>query len=182
MPYELFISLRYLKAKRKQAFISLISIISIGGVTVGVAALIIVLAVMTGFKDDIRDKILVIMAHVLIQKSEANMEMHESQEIVDQIGDIPHTADISPYVNGQVLISSEGNVSGVRLQGIDPDRKTALANLEKNLREGSIDLLKGKYSNIKLLSLFMLIVMSFFLFSEMDWHRFLYCSWNFMNV
>ena len=69
MSYELFISLRYLEAKRKQAFISLISIISIGGVAVGVAALIIVLAVMTGFKNDVRDKILGTMAHIIIQKT-----------------------------------------------------------------------------------------------------------------
>ena len=86
MSYELFISLRYLKAKRKQAFISLISIISIGGVAVGVAALIIVLAVMTGFKDDIRDKILGTMAHLLIQQPGANIE--EYHNIIHQIQDI----------------------------------------------------------------------------------------------
>ncbi len=148
MSYELFISLRYLKARRKQAFISLISLISIGGVAVGVAALIIVLAVMTGFKNDIRDKILGVMAHILIQKSGSNIKENEFQEIFDRIHEIHHIVDISPYVSGQVLISSEENVSGIKLHGVDPDRKTALANLKKNLREGSINLLKGKYDNL----------------------------------
>jgi len=149
MSYELFISLRYLKAKRKQAFISLINIISIGGVAVGVAALIIVLAVMTGVKDDIQDKILGIMAHILIQKPGTNIEaINEVQDILDQLHAIPHVVDISPYVSGQVLVNSEEDVSGVMLHGIDPEGKTAVADLEKKLREGSIDLLKGKYENL----------------------------------
>ena len=66
MSYELFIGLRYLKAKRKQTFVSLITIISIAGVTVGVTALIVVLAVMNGFKEDLRDKILGVTSHVVI--------------------------------------------------------------------------------------------------------------------
>jgi len=149
MPYELFISWRYLKAKRKQAFIWWISVISIGGVAVGVAALIIVLAVMTGFKNDIRDKILGIMAHVLIQKPGANLELNEFQGMIARLQNIPYVADISPDVNGQILMSSAGNVSGVKLHGIDPERKIAVANLEKNLKEGKIDLLQGKYANVE---------------------------------
>ena len=149
MPYELFISWRYLKAKRKQAFIWWISVISIGGVAVGVTALIIVLAVMTGFKNDIRDKILGIMAHVLLQKPGANLELNEFQGMIARLQNIPHVADISPYVNGQILMSSAGNVSGVKLHGIDPERKIAVANLEKNLKEGQIDLLQGKYANVE---------------------------------
>ncbi len=131
MPFELFISLRYLKAKRKQVFISLINLISIGGVAVGVAALIIVLAVMTGFKNDVRDKILGIMAHIVVQKSGSNIEAY--QDIIDQIRDIDFIANISPYVSAQLLINSEENVSGIRLLGIDPLRKSAVAHLESIL-------------------------------------------------
>ena len=68
MNYELFVSLRYLRAKRKQTFISVISFISIAGITLGVAALIVVLAVMTGFHDGVRQQILGNIPHVLIQK------------------------------------------------------------------------------------------------------------------
>ena len=148
MTYELFISLRYLKAKRKQAFISLISLISIGGVAVGVAALIIVLAVMTGFKNDIRDKILAVMAHILIQKPGANIEAAEFQEMAARIRDLPQVIDMSPYVNGEILLSSAGNVSGVKLHGIDVANKTATANLRKNLLEGSLDLLTRLHENL----------------------------------
>jgi lipoprotein-releasing system permease protein len=148
MPYELFISLRYLKAKRKQAFISLISVISIGGVAVGVAALIIVLAVMTGFTDDIREKILGIMAHILIQKPGTSIANNEFQEIMTRIHDIHGVAEMSPYIRGQILISSEENVSGITLDGIDPDRQTALTNLDKKMKEGRIALLKDKYENL----------------------------------
>ena len=150
MSYELFISLRYLKAKRKQAFISLISIISIGGVAIGVAALIIVLAVMTGFKDDVRDKILGTMAHATIRKPEANIE--EYQQLEKQMQTVEHIESILPYSKGQVLISSSNNVSGITLLGVDPQREKALAHLEKNLMEGHVELLARKYDNLETLS------------------------------
>lgn len=145
MPYELFISIRYLKAKRKQAFISLISLISIGGVAVGVAALIIVLAVMTGFKNDVRDKILGTMAHILIQKNSGNIE--RAEELMNSFRQLPQIASISPFVSGEVMISAGENSSGVTIHGIDVNRPLALAHLEKNLLEGRIEFLKNKYSN-----------------------------------
>lgn len=150
MPYELFISLRYLKAKRKQAFISLISVISIGGVAIGVAALVIVLAVMTGVKDDIRDKILGLMPHVLIQKSEANVTAQEFVDIFEQLRDIQSITDVSPYISGQVLISSGDpkNTSGVIVYGIDPERENATVNVAKYLKEGSLDLLTKRHENL----------------------------------
>lgn len=145
MSYELFVSLRYLKAKRKQAFISLISVISIGGVAVGVAALIIVLAVMTGFKNDVRDKILGIMAHILIQTHEGGIDPHD--ELLHTVQQIPQVASILPYISGQVLISSAENVSGIKLLGIDPERTAATAHLEKTLTEGHVELLGQTYQN-----------------------------------
>lgn len=145
MSYEFFISLRYLKAKRKQAFISLISAISIGGVAVGVAALIIVLAVMTGFKDDIRDKILGIMAHILIQTQGGEIELHE--ELLQTVQQMRQVDSILPYISGQVMVSSSENVSGVKLLGIDPERTAAVQHLEKSLIEGHVELLKQTYPN-----------------------------------
>lgn len=145
MSYELFISLRYLKAKRKQAFISLISLISIGGVAVGVAALIIVLAVMTGFKNDVRDKILGTMAHILVQHPDGRLEEHE--DLVNSIDQIEHVASVLPYISGQLLISSVDNVSGIKLLGIEPGRKNATAHLENNLTEGHVEFLGHTYQN-----------------------------------
>lgn len=148
MPYELFIGLQYLKAKRKQAFISLISVISIGGVTVGVAALIVVLAVMTGFKDDMRDKILGVMAHILIQKPGAQIASDEFEEIAAQLRAMQHVTDVSAYVSRQILISSAENVSTITLHGLNPRQETAFARLEQNMVEGSITLIAGRYPNL----------------------------------
>ena len=77
MSYELFIGLRYLKAKRKQTFVSLITIISIAGVMVGVTALIVVIAVMNGFKEDLRDKILGVTSHVVISRFDGNISKYQ---------------------------------------------------------------------------------------------------------
>ena len=76
MSYELFIGLRYLKAKRKQTFVSLITLISIAGVMVGVTALIVVIAVMNGFKEDLRDKILGVTSHVVISRFDGKGSCH----------------------------------------------------------------------------------------------------------
>ncbi len=146
MSYELFISLRYLKAKRKQAFISLISFISVGGVTLGVTALIIVLAVMTGFKNDIRDKILGTMAHVVVQQHGTSIE--DPQALLERLASLEHIHSIAPYVNGQVLINSAENVSGIRVLGINPKDKKAVKHLETRLIEGSVELLGGKYVSL----------------------------------
>ena len=146
MPYELFIGLRYLKAKRKQAFISLISFISVGGVTLGVTALIIVLAVMTGFKNDIRDKILGTMAHIVVQQDATTIE--SPQTLLERLGPLDHIHSIAPYVSGQVLISSAENVAGIRVLGINPQRKAAVDHIETRLIEGSVELLNGQYANL----------------------------------
>lgn len=149
MPYELFISLRYLKAKRKQAFISLISVISIGGVALGVAALIAVLAVMTGVENDVRDKILGIMPHILIQQ-EASLPIstRAGQTILENLRAIPDVQAVSPYVSGQILISAGGNVSGITVYGIEPEPALAPPSLQQTMRDGSVDLLRGKYENL----------------------------------
>jgi lipoprotein-releasing system permease protein len=150
MSYELFISLRYLKAKRKQTFISLISVISVGGVALGVAALIAVLAVMTGVENDVREKILGIMPHVLIQKTESrDISSLELEGILAQLDDFPEILTRSPYVAGQIMISAGGNVSGITVYGITPDPDLAPPTLEEaNMPDGSLELLHNKYDNL----------------------------------
>lgn len=145
MSYELFVSLRYLQAKRKQAFISLISIISIGGVAIGVAALIIVLAVMTGFRNDIRDKILGTMAHILLQKP--GMTLAEAHAFIPQLQQMPQIASLLPYVNGQVLLSSQENVAGVQMMGVDSSNPANIAHLASHIKEGSADGLGERQRN-----------------------------------
>jgi len=120
--YEWFISLRYLRAKRKQTFISVISFISIAGVTLGVAALIVVLAVMTGFHDGVRQQILGNIPHILIQKHGANMEDYARVEhqAVAVSRDI---VQVSPFVSKEAMLLSKANVAAVSVKGIDPRSK-----------------------------------------------------------
>ena len=121
MKYEWFIGLRYLKAKRKQTFVSIITVISIVGVTVGVMALIVVLSVMSGFEKTLKEKILGTQAHlVLLKASQEGMDHYE--EAAEKVKEVKGVVSAAPFIFNQVMLSSESNVSGVVLKGIDPDR------------------------------------------------------------
>ena len=121
MSYEWFIGLRYLRAKRKQTFISVISFISIAGVTLGVAALILVLAVMTGFTDGVRDQILGNVPHVLIQSFEEGID--NPQTLVKAAEQTPHVLSASPFVSKEAMLLSRGNVSAVSVKGVEAEHK-----------------------------------------------------------
>jgi lipoprotein-releasing system permease protein len=141
MRYEWFIGLRYLKAKRKQTFISIITFISIAGVTVGVMALIVVLAVMSGFEKTLKEKILGTQAHlVLLKASQEGMDHYE--ETVRRVEEIKGVVSAAPFIFNQVMLSSESNVSGVVLKGIDPDRVGKVTELAHNLKVGYLQDLK----------------------------------------
>jgi lipoprotein-releasing system permease protein len=138
MPYEVFIGLRYLKARRKQIGISLTTLISIVGVTVGVAALIATLAVMTGFKEELRDKILGTNSHIVID-SHAHAELDDFETQVESIATIPEVVAVTPFIFRQVLLSSDAGVFGVVLRGIDPVREAQVTQIEKNLVSGKLN-------------------------------------------
>lgn len=136
-PYELYIAIRYLKAKRRQRTISLNTAISIGGVTLGVAALIATLAVMTGFKEDLRDKILGTNSHLVVT-DRIGEGLENYPELIDRIMSVPHVIAATPFIYNQVLLSSAGGVHGVVLRGIDPTSEGKVTHLEKNLVEGRL--------------------------------------------
>jgi len=122
MGYEWFVSQRYLRAKRKQTFISVISFISIAGVTLGVAALIVVLAVMTGFHDGVRKQILGNIPHVLVQKHGG--EIAEYPEAVSRVSDSSaHVIGASPFVSKEAMLLSRGNVAAVSVKGLERGNK-----------------------------------------------------------
>src|SRR5574340_101421 len=100
MPYELFIGLRYLKAKRKSAFISIITVISVAGVALGVMALIIVLAVMTGFEESLTEKILGTNAHVVVLKSGDGIEDYPGT--IEKLKKIEGVVAATPFIYNQV--------------------------------------------------------------------------------
>ena len=130
--FEWFICRRYLKAKREQGFISLISIISVAGVAIGVAALIIVLAVMTGFTNELRAKILGINSHIIVQKYGGNLTNYG--EISKIIKKIPGVSATTPYIFTQTMITGEQGGSGAILRGIDPGSAAQTLKLGKYLK------------------------------------------------
>ena len=142
MSYELFIGLRYLKAKRKQTFVSLITFISIAGVMVGVTALIVVIAVMNGFKEDLRDKILGVTSHVVISRFDGNISKY--QQVRAKVEEVSGVSAATPFIYTQVMISSRKAISGAVLRGIEPKTASKVINLPKNLRAGSLEELEAE--------------------------------------
>lgn len=137
MPFELLIGLRYLKAKRKSTFISLITLISVAGVALGVMALIIVLAVMTGFEEDLKDKILGTNAHIVILNGSGPMD--DYQKLLKKVQGMDGVVAATPFIYNQVMLSSGKNVSGVVLRGIDVQSDARVTNLHKSIVEGSLN-------------------------------------------
>src|SRR5512140_47406 len=129
MPYELFISLRYLKAQRKSAFISIITLISTAGVALGVMALIVVLAVMTGFEEDLKDKILGTNAHIVVLSGNGAMQGY--QDTMKRLQAMDGVVAATPFIYNQVMLSSGRSVSGVVLRGIDVVSDAKVTNLHK---------------------------------------------------
>ena len=142
LPYEVFVGLRYLRAKRRNRTISLNTFVSIAGITLGVAALIGTVGIMTGFKEDIQAKILGTTAHVIVQeRMRDNMDQYDP--LVEQIRSVPDVIAATPFVLRQVLLTSQSGVQGIVLRGIDPAREALVTELAKNMSSGELtDLLK----------------------------------------
>ncbi len=146
MPLELFIGLRYLKAKRKSTFISIITFISTAGVALGVMALIVVLAVMTGFENDLKEKILGTNAHIVVIRNNAPMEDYRA--VMGKLQRFPGVLAATPFIYNQVMLSSGKSVSGAVLRGIDVATDRQVTRLSKSIVEGSIDSFEPEASQI----------------------------------
>ena len=142
MSFELFISLRYLRAKRKQVFVSIITFLSIAGIFLGVAALIIVLAVMNGFENDLRNKILGINSHIVLMKYSGTMNDH--QKVMNEIADVDGVVASTPFIYSQAMLKNGGHTSGVILRGMSVDNAFKVINLGK-MQEGNIHYLSEKH-------------------------------------
>ena len=141
LPYEIIIGLRYLRAKRRQRTISLNTFISIAGITLGVAALIGTLGIMTGFKEDLQSKILGTTAHIIVQER-GTTDMKQYGKVLQQIEAVPDVVAASPFVFKQVLISSKSSVQGVILRGIQSDKEIQVTDLQANMKFGDLAGLK----------------------------------------
>ncbi|MBL0038593.1 MAG: lipoprotein-releasing ABC transporter permease subunit [Nitrosomonadales bacterium] len=139
-PYELFIGLRYTRAKRRNHFISFISLISMLGMALGVAALIVVLSVMNGFQKEIRTRILGIAPH--LQISEEGNYLVDWQPALQLMAKYPQVAAAAPFVNGQGMVSFDQNVQGVMVRGILPQDESKVIDLSDKMKAGSLEALQ----------------------------------------
>ncbi len=135
-PYELFIGLRYTRAKRRNHFISFISLISMLGIALGVAALIIVLSVMNGFQKEIRARMLGITPHLQVVSDSGSLLTWQST--LDMVTHHPAVVSAAPYVSGQGMLSLNERVQGVMVQGIDPLAEDKLTQLSTKMKEGNL--------------------------------------------
>ena len=141
MAFEFFVSLRHLKAKREQKFISLNTWISIGGVALGVMALIVVIAVMSGFGKDLRDKILGTNSHIVITNiNQSGMDNFEF--VLKKVMEVKGVEAAGPFILNQVMLTFGDNSSGVVIRGVDPNRGAMVSDLEKNMVRGEIAVLR----------------------------------------
>jgi lipoprotein-releasing system permease protein len=147
-PYELFIGLRYTRAKRRNHFISFISMISMAGIGLGVMALIVVLSVMNGFQKEIRARILGVTPHLQVMSDSGQISnWPQVLEIVEQH---PEVRAAAPYVNGQGMVSLNESVQGVMVRGILPDAEQRLTALGDKMKKGKLSDLRAGEFNIVL--------------------------------
>lgn len=130
--FELFLGVRYLKAKRKQVFISVITVISVLGVMVGVMALVVVLSVMNGFRDDLMKKILGVNSHLLVHKYGGPFEEYE--KVREKIGKVEGVVASTPFIYSQVMINNSGNAAGALLRGVDPGSAGKVVSVERMIK------------------------------------------------
>ncbi|MBI4774977.1 MAG: lipoprotein-releasing ABC transporter permease subunit [Deltaproteobacteria bacterium] len=146
MSFESFIGLRYLKAKRKQTFISIITVISVGGVALGVTALIVVLSVMSGFQQDLKAKILGMNAHVIVLKNGATVTGY--RELEEKVKELEDVVGVSPFIYSQVMVRNQDYVSGAVLRGIDPKTINDVTLLGSAITRGALDSLDSAENHI----------------------------------
>ena len=136
-PFEWMLSARYLRARRKEGFISVIAGFSFLGIMLGVATLIIVMAVMNGFRKELLDKILGLNGHILVQPLESPLT--DWKDVAERISQVQGIRLAAPVVDGQALASSPFNASGVFVRGIRADDLNNLTSIAKNIKQGTLE-------------------------------------------
>ncbi|HZV55798.1 MAG TPA: lipoprotein-releasing ABC transporter permease subunit [Rhodocyclaceae bacterium] len=145
MRYELWVGLRYTRAKRRNHFISFISLISMLGIGLGVAALIVVLSVMNGFQKELRTRILGVASH--IQVSGVGGELTDWPKTLQAVAQHPHVQAAAPYVQAQGMLALDQQVRGTVVRGIDPIAEEKVADLARHMKIGRLDdLVAGEFN------------------------------------
>ena len=142
MPYELQVAIRYLIARRRQAFVSLISLVSTLGVAVGVTALVVALALMTGLQGELRDRMLGSMPHVYVAKIAEGGVADPARERA-QLLKLPHVVGAAPVVIGPALVRAGERSAFVTLKGVDPATEATVTELPQRMTAGRFDALSA---------------------------------------
>lgn len=144
-PFPFYIGLRYTRAKRRNHFISFISLTSMLGIALGVMALITVLSVMNGFEKELRHRMLGMSAHVVVNSFDNHW--NKWQKLAQEVREMPHVTGVAPFIQGQAMITYNKNVNGTFLQGISPELEPQVSQVKDKMIVGSIDNLKaGKWA------------------------------------
>ncbi|NIP73511.1 MAG: lipoprotein-releasing ABC transporter permease subunit, partial [Gammaproteobacteria bacterium] len=141
-PLEAFIGLRYVRAKRRNHFISFISLISMLGIAVGVWALITVLSVMNGFEKEVRERILSMASHATIEAMSG--PLRDWRKVARTAREDAHVLGAAPYVRGQAMLSSGGQNKGVLVRGIEPAQEPSVSQVGENMIAGSLNALQPR--------------------------------------
>src|SRR5579872_5253277 len=142
MTFELFIAARYLRAKRRQAVIGVVTAISIVGVAAGVASLIIALAITNGFRQDLQNRLLASTAHVSLERAQGD-GIREWRILLEKMQRQPRVAAASPALYEQVLVSRGARARGLLLKGVVPQYESRVSELLNAVKAGSADPLKA---------------------------------------
>ena len=146
LPYELLLGLRYTRAKRRNGFISFISLSSMIGIALGVTALITVLSIMNGFQEELRDRILGMTAHMTI--NERNDQLEDWQSLYNQLINQPHIEGAAPNIMEQGMLTIGNKVKGVAIRGVLPEFEGQVADIGNQMLFGSLNDLTPKKYNI----------------------------------
>lgn len=146
LPFELFVGLRYLRAKRKNHFSTFISITSMVGIALGVAVLIIVLSVMNGFGTELRNRILGVASHLQITQSDNTLS--NWQHAMSALEGVPHVVAAAPFIMGQGMLSNDAAAQGTLVRGIVPVDEVKVAEFADKMKVGSLNDLRAGEFNI----------------------------------
>ena len=146
--YEYWIGNRYVRARSSNGFVSLISAISMLGITVAVAVLIVVLSVVNGFERELQDRLLAMTAHASIEKADGRLQ--DWRNLVEQAEEFTDVAAAAPFVNGQGLLTLEDRLSGVQISGIEPELESRVSSVGEAVISGDLASLEAGSFNIVL--------------------------------
>ena len=147
MSFEIFVGRRYLQAKRKQGFLSIVTLIAVAGVSTGVTALVVAMAINNGVQEDLQRHLLGATAHVSLLEKERGFGIEDWRPFLDRFNGIEHVEAIAPALYGEVMITGPIRGRGCVLKGVHPASELEVGNLLENLAEGSVEGLESEQGN-----------------------------------